>query len=135
MKTLLCATAFLALTAAAGSPAWAEKAACTATIETGKKYHWVTFQNGAPYKSGYVLFTDTKSGDWTKVVHFTDDSKAKLTFWGTYDSTRVRFKNTTLGEYWTAWMKYCEGPKLQGNITKDDKIIHAFHIDTSRVRD
>jgi len=135
MRKLLGIGAFLTLLTVAGPLAWAEKAACTATIEAGKKYHWVTYQNGTVAKSGYVLYTDKVSGGWTKIILFTDETKAKVEYWGIKDETRVNFKNVGLKERWTAWMKMCDGPKLVGNVYQDDKMVYTFHIDTSRVRD
>jgi hypothetical protein len=135
MRKLLSAAAILTLLAIAGPQAWAEKPACTATIETGKKYHWVTYQNGTVHESGYVMYTDKVSGGWTKVVVLNDNTKTKVDYWGIKDENRVNFKNVAKKERWTAWMKMCEGPKLKGNIYQDDKMVYTFDIDTSRVRD
>ncbi|MDY0002332.1 MAG: hypothetical protein RBU30_13635 [Polyangia bacterium] len=135
MKKLLCATTCLIAITTAGLTARAEKAACTANIEAGKKYHWVTYQNGTVHESGWVMYTDKVSGGWTKVFLFNDKTKAKDVYWGIKDENRVNFKNVAKKERWTAWMKMCEGAKLRGNVYQNDKMVYMFDINTSHVRE
>ena len=135
MKTLLTFTCALSALLLAETTARAEKAACTASVEVGKKYHWVSYVGGKPDKSGYIKFTNKKFGKWSKVRHLTDRPKSKKWFWGFFDQTKITFKNKAVGERWTAWMKYCDGARIKGNVYKGGKIVYQFEIDTSKTRD
>jgi hypothetical protein len=111
-----------------------EAVPCSATLEVGKKYHWVTYENGQPQASGYVLFTAKKFGKWHKVEHVTDKPRAKQGFWGFFDERMVSFKSKAAGERWTAWMKVCEGAKINGNVYKGGSVVRQFTIVTDKVR-
>jgi hypothetical protein len=112
-----------------------EKEPCSANLEVGKKYHWVTYVNGQPQKSGYVQFTPKKHGKWHKVVFVTDRPKSKKTYWGFFNDRMVSFKNKQAGERWTAWMKVCEGAKIRGNVYRGKQKLRQFDIVTDKVRD
>lgn len=111
------------------------QAACTAQLQIGKKYHLTTYRAGAIHMAGYVQFTAKHFGKWHKVRVVTDHPKTKRWFWGYFDQHRVTFKKKSPAERWTAWMKYCKGALIEGQVFKGGKApALTFTLDTSRVR-
>ncbi|MFH2008835.1 MAG: hypothetical protein ABI333_19765 [bacterium] len=135
--SLVCALIGASAGSALGAPAAPAPPAaeCTANIEDGKKYHWATHKGGRPLQSGYIQFTSKRYGAWAKVVHQTDRPKAKRTFWGRHATASLTIKSTSLKQRWTAYKKYCTGSKIMGTVFQNGQKIHAFTLDTGRVRD
>ena len=131
---VVCGLSGFGASAALAAPA-PETEPCTAEIQDGVKYHWYTHSGNTTLKSGYMVFTKKRYGRWTKVIHFTDKTNVKRTFWGYHRKASLTIKSGALKQRWTGYKKYCKGSKIAGTVfNKQGKMLRSFTLDTSRTR-